>query len=87
MEAEAPPPCESRLNERDSAEKVVKRGVKKWWELSSGHFSCTGAPHAARRGTLRPDRGHGGHARSSPAQGVCDGGPGSRRAPGGRVAE
>jgi hypothetical protein len=34
----------------------------------------------------RPDRGHGGHARSSPTQNACDGEPGSRRPPGGRVA-
>ena len=29
----------------------------------------------------RPDRGHGGHARSSPTQNACDGEPGSRRPP------
>ena len=47
-----------------------------------------GALRAAARGALRPDRGHGGHVRSSPTQRVCDGGPGSRGAPGGgRVAE
>ena len=39
-------------------------------------------------GALRPDRGHGGHVRSSPlspTQRVCDGDHGSRRAPGGHV--
>ena len=49
------------------------------------------APHSLRatvRGALRPDRGHGGHARSPPTQRACgcDGEPGSRGAPGGRVA-
>eukprot|EP00964_Phaeocystis_antarctica_P062303 scaffold37316_cov65-Phaeocystis_antarctica.AAC.1 len=47
------------------------------------------APHgvlcAKVRGALRPDRGHGGHVRSSPTQRVCDGVPGSRRAPGGHL--
>ena len=36
---------------------------------------------------LRPDRVHGGHARSSPTQRACNGGPGSRGAPGGRLAD
>eukprot|EP00964_Phaeocystis_antarctica_P092180 scaffold59241_cov57-Phaeocystis_antarctica.AAC.2 len=48
------------------------------------------APHGALcakvRGALRPDRGHGGHVRSSPTQRACDGDPGRRRPPGGRVA-
>jgi hypothetical protein len=49
------------------------------------------APPAAlcpptERGALRPDQGHGGHARSSPTQSACDGEPGSRRPSGGRVA-
>jgi hypothetical protein len=41
---------------------------------------------ATERGVLRPDQGHGGHARSSPTQSACDEEPGSRRPPGGRVA-
>ena len=50
------------------------------------HFRAPhGALPATVRGALRPDRGHGGHARSSPTQRVCDGGSGSRRVPGGRV--
>ena len=39
------------------------------------------APQCVER--LRPDRGHGGHARSSPTQWACDGDSGSRGAPGG----
>ena len=41
---------------------------------------------ATERGVLRPDQGHGGHARSSPTQSACDEEPGSPRPPGGRVA-
>ena len=43
------------------------------------------ARHRARS-AVRPNRGRGGHARSSPPQRACDGKPGSRRPPGGRVA-
>ena len=43
------------------------------------------ARHRARS-ALRPDQGHGGHARSSPTQSACDGEPGSGRPPGGCVA-
>ena len=41
---------------------------------------------ATERGALRPNRGHGGHARSSPTQRPVMGSQGSRRPPGGRVA-
>ena len=47
---------------------------------------AAGALPATERGALRPDQGHGGHARSSPTQSACDGEPGSRRPPGSRVA-
>ena len=45
-----------------------------------------GGQPATVRGALRPNRGHGGHVRSSPTKKACNGQPRSWRQPGGRVA-